>query len=144
MPLYYLNRETIWNLDILLKFCCIELIDQMILNMRVKDEISPTLMDIASHLDRDHSFMPDAIFQSQKYVDQVSSEANEIEPGSNAFEQCESSAFDDDDPSSVVDDFGREDPTCSSHHEVDSSFIRIAQSLSAIAICLLFSISNVT
>uniref|UniRef100_A0A5B7B666 Condensin complex subunit 2 n=1 Tax=Davidia involucrata TaxID=16924 RepID=A0A5B7B666_DAVIN len=102
-----------------------ESIEQMVLNMHVKNEISPTLRDIVNQFDEDNRRPSDTFSSGQKSAAQVYEPHNDnAELDGDAFENCGTWAFDHDDQTSVVgeDSYGG-DPILPSHHEENESFI---------------------
>ncbi|KAA8526530.1 hypothetical protein F0562_008267 [Nyssa sinensis] len=100
-----------------------ESIEQMVLNMPVKDEISPTLRDIVNQFDEDNRRPSDTFTSGQKSAEQVYEAYNDnAELDGDAFENC--GTFDHDDQTSAIgEDFYGGDPNLPSHHEENESFI---------------------
>lgn len=70
----------------------------MVLNIQVKNEISPTLKIIINEFDEDNRRPVDAFGSSQKVIDEVEAlKNNEVEFDGNAYEDYGTSAFDHDD-----------------------------------------------
>ncbi|XP_044503217.1 condensin complex subunit 2-like isoform X2 [Mangifera indica] len=75
-----------------------EYVEQMVLNIQVKNEISPTLKIIINEFDEDNRRPVDAFGSSQKVIDEVEAlKNNEVEFDGNAYEDYGTSAFDHDD-----------------------------------------------
>ncbi|CAK9148830.1 unnamed protein product, partial [Ilex paraguariensis] len=99
-----------------------ESIEQMMLNMPKKDEISPSLREIVNQFDEDSQRPLDAFSSCQKSAEQVC-EASDYNTGldGDAFENCGTWAFDHDDQTSVVDEGNCDlDPTIPNNHEQDN------------------------
>ncbi|KAL5573400.1 hypothetical protein UlMin_022997 [Ulmus minor] len=89
-----------------------EYVEQMVLNMRMKDEISPTLRNIVNRFDEDNRRQSDFHSLSQNLEeDAIYNHENELDGDAN--ENCAAWSYDHDDESTVVD----EGPGC-----VDSTF----------------------
>ncbi|XP_024047741.1 condensin complex subunit 2 isoform X2 [Citrus clementina] len=101
-----------------------EYIEQMVLNMQAKDEISPTLRTIVNQYDEDNRRSSDTFSSIQKLVDQVEAvHNNEAESDGVAFDDCGTNDFYHDDQSSIVDEnLGGSDPTFTSYLEETESF----------------------
>ncbi|KAL5865238.1 hypothetical protein ACOSQ3_002752 [Xanthoceras sorbifolium] len=96
-----------------------EYIEQMVLNMQVMNEISPTLRSIVNQFDEDNT-RPSYTFSSgHKFPDPVEPVYdNEVEFDGDAFEDGETYAFDHDNQPSIVDEGpSGADPTFPSYHE---------------------------
>lgn len=100
-----------------------ECIEQMVLNMRTKDEISPTLRNIVDRFDENNQRPLDTFSSAHKSEEQVNSVHNEAESDVDAFENCNTWTFDHDDRTSVVDEdsYGA-DPVFPVHHEESGPF----------------------
>lgn len=95
----------------------------MVLNVRTKDEISPTLRNIVNQFNEDNKRPLDAFPSQQKSSDQVDdndrSYNNEVELDGEAYEKYGNWTFDHDDQKSVVDEeLDAADTTFPSYHEV--------------------------
>ena len=90
----------------------------MVLNMRAKDEISPTLKNIVNQFDEDNRRPLENFSCSQRSTDLADTINNESEFDGVAFEIFETDSFDHDDQPSIVDEeFKGAEPTMS-YHEV--------------------------
>lgn len=91
----------------------------MVLSMRTKDEISPTLRNIVDRFDENNQRPLDTFSSAHKSEEQVNSVYNEAESDVDAFENCNTWTFDHDDRTSAVDEdsYGA-DPVFPVHHEV--------------------------
>ena len=69
----------------------------MVLNMRAKDEISPTLKNIVNQFDEDNRRPLENFSCSQRSTDQADTINNESEFDGVAFESFETDGFDHDD-----------------------------------------------
>ncbi|GAV69703.1 Cnd2 domain-containing protein [Cephalotus follicularis] len=96
-----------------------EHIDQMVLNMQMKDEISPTLMSIINLFDEYNRRSSDTFSDRQRSADQANKVYdNEVEFDGDAYENFGTIAFDNDDRRSIVDEsLDGEDQTFPSYHE---------------------------
>ena len=91
----------------------------MVLNMRAKDEISPTLKNIVNRFDEDNRRPLENFSWSQRSTDQADTINNESEFDGVAFESFETDGFDHDDQPSIVDEeFNGAQPTFTSYDEV--------------------------
>ncbi|KAF8391580.1 hypothetical protein HHK36_023886 [Tetracentron sinense] len=101
-----------------------EYIEQMVINMPTKDDISPTLRDIVDQFDEDNQRPPDILFVGQKAVRHVDvADNDQAEFDGNTFENCGAWSFDHDDQESVVDERSNcTDPIFPSHHEEDDPY----------------------
>ncbi|KAJ0052399.1 hypothetical protein Pint_01990 [Pistacia integerrima] len=108
-------------------------VEQMVLNMQVKNEISPTLKIIINEFDEDNRRPLDTFGSSQKVIDEVEAlNNNEVEFDGGACEDYGTSAFDHDDQtsafvhddrSSIVDgNISGVDPTFPSYDEETEPF----------------------
>ncbi|XP_031263384.1 condensin complex subunit 2 isoform X3 [Pistacia vera] len=108
-------------------------VEQMVLNMQVKNEISPTLKIIINEFDEDNRRPLDTLGSSQKVIDEVEALNNsEVEFDGSACEDYGTSAFDHDDQtsafvhddrSSIVDEnISGVDPTFPSYDEETEPF----------------------
>lgn len=99
---------------------CTDYVEQMVLNMQTKNEISPSLRDIVSQFDEDNRRPSDFYSSVEKSAEEVdASYKNELDSDGDAFENCGTWSYDHDEHTSVVD----EDPICAdptypSYHEV--------------------------
>ncbi|KAK9285565.1 hypothetical protein L1049_024760 [Liquidambar formosana] len=102
-----------------------EYIEQMALNMRAKDEISPTLRNIVSQFDEDNQRPFDTFSSCQRPSEQVDAAySNEAELDADTFENSGTWTSDHDDQRSVVDDgFNGADSVFPTHHEENEPFI---------------------
>lgn len=96
---------------------------QMMLNMRLKDEISPTLRNIVNQFDEDNRRPTGTYSSGQKLAEQAdASDSKEAELDVEAFENQGAWAFDQDDNTSVVDgDLNDTDHIFSTQHEENES-----------------------
>lgn len=98
----------------------------MVLNIRVKDEISPTLRIIVNQFDEDNRRSSDTFSSVQISIDQIEDVYNnEVEADGVAFDDCvpfdDCGAYDfdhDDQPNIVDENLSSADPTFPSYHEV--------------------------
>lgn len=90
----------------------------MVLNMRAKDEISPTLKNIVNQFTEGNR-RPLENFCSQRSTDQADTINNETEFDGVAYESFETDALDHDDQSGFVDDeYNGAEPTFMGYQEV--------------------------
>ncbi|XP_052178447.1 condensin complex subunit 2 isoform X2 [Diospyros lotus] len=97
-----------------------EYIEQMVLNMHKKIEISPTLRHIVDQFDQSSRRPPDTFYSGQQSAEQVYEDDNgsNIELDGDTFNNSGTWAFDHDDQTSVVgDDSYTADPILPSYHE---------------------------
>ncbi len=80
-----------------------EYVEQMVLNMRTKDEISPTLRDIVNQFDEDNRRPSDFYSSGQKSAENIDV-AYEVDFDGDAFENCGTWNDDHDDEANVVDE----------------------------------------
>ncbi|KAK1568486.1 hypothetical protein Q3G72_025079 [Acer saccharum] len=100
-----------------------EYVEQMVLNMQAKDEISPTLRSIVNQFDEDNTRPSNTFSSGEKLTDPVEPYSNEVDYDVDAFEDGETYAFDhDDQPSVVEEDLTGADPTFPSYHEETEPF----------------------
>ncbi|XP_022727928.1 condensin complex subunit 2-like [Durio zibethinus] len=100
-----------------------EYLERMVLNMRAKDEISPTLKNIVYQFDEDNRRPQENFSCSQRSTDQVDTIYNKSEFDGVAFESFEADGFDHDDQPSIVDeDFNEAEPTFTSYDEDTEQF----------------------
>ncbi|KAF8414131.1 hypothetical protein HHK36_002130 [Tetracentron sinense] len=101
-----------------------EYIEQMVINMPTKNDISPTLRDIISQFDRDNQRPPDTLSVGQKDIGDVDTAGNgQAEFDGDTFENCGTWTFDHDDQASVIDENSNcADPIFPSHHEADDPY----------------------
>lgn len=95
-----------------------ECIDQMVLSMRAKDEISPTLRNIVDRFDENNQRPLNTFFSAHNSEEQVNSVYNEAELDGDAFENCNTWTFDHDDQSVIDEDSYAADPFFPVHNEV--------------------------
>lgn len=77
----------------------------MVLNMRVKDEISPTLRDIVNKFDEGNKRPSDLYSSDQKSAEKADAAyEKEADFDDDAFENCGTWNYDHDDQKSVVDE----------------------------------------
>ncbi|KAK6259484.1 Condensin complex subunit 2/barren - like 1 [Theobroma cacao] len=99
-----------------------EYIEHMVLNMRAKDEISPTLKNIVNQFTEGNR-RPLENFCSQRSTDQADTINNETEFDGVAYESFETDALDHDDQSGFVDDeYNGAEPTFMGYQEVTEQF----------------------
>ncbi|XP_038693218.1 condensin complex subunit 2-like isoform X2 [Tripterygium wilfordii] len=80
-----------------------EYIEQMVLNMHTKNEISPTLMNIVNQFDEDNRRPQDTFSCRQQSTEEVDADHDSVaEFGGDAFENCGTWDFDHDDQTSIV------------------------------------------
>ncbi|XP_022759050.1 condensin complex subunit 2-like isoform X2 [Durio zibethinus] len=100
-----------------------EYLEHMVLNMRAKDEISPTLKIIVNQFDEDNRRPLENFSCSQRSTDQADTINNEIEFDGDAFESFETDGFDHDDQPSIVDEeYNGAEPTFMSYNEDTEQF----------------------
>ncbi|KAK0589961.1 hypothetical protein LWI29_020677 [Acer saccharum] len=100
-----------------------EYVEQMVLNMQAKDEISPSLRSIVNQFDEDNTRPSNTFSSGEKLTDPVEPYSNEVDYDVDAFEDGETYAFDhDDQPSVVEEDLTGADPTFPSYHEETEPF----------------------
>ncbi|KAK2988607.1 hypothetical protein RJ640_026104 [Escallonia rubra] len=100
-----------------------ECIEQMVVNVPKKDEISPSLRYIVHQFDEENQ-RSSATFSTRQQAEEVYEPANNnAELDNDAFENCGAWDFDHDDQTSVVDEgtYGG-DPNLPSHHEESEPF----------------------
>ncbi|XVF21003.1 hypothetical protein REPUB_Repub12eG0053100 [Reevesia pubescens] len=98
-------------------------LERMVLNMRAKDEISPTLKNIVNQFDEDNRRPLENFSCSQTSTDQANTINDESEFDGAAFESFETDGFDHDDQPSIVDEeFNGAEPTFTSYHEDAEQF----------------------
>lgn len=92
----------------------------MVLNMRLKNEISPTLRDIVNQFDENNRRPSDIYSSGQKSAEKVGAAyENEVDLDGDAVENCGTWNYDHDDQTSVLDDPTIcADSTYASYHEV--------------------------
>lgn len=91
----------------------------MVLNMRLKNEISPTLRDIVNQFDENNRRPLDFFSSGQNPAEKVGAAyENEVDLDGDAVENCGTWDFDHDDQTSVLDDPICADSTYASYHEV--------------------------
>lgn len=94
----------------------------MVLNMRTKDEITPTLRDIVDQFDENSRRPSDTFSSGQNSAEQVRegySNSNGAEFDGDEFDNCGTWGFDHDDQASVIgEDCYGGDPTLPSHYQV--------------------------
>lgn len=100
-----------------------DFIEQMVLNMQRKDEISPTLQSIVNQFDEDNKRPLDTFPSLHKSGQQVEKDEEthneEVDFDDNAFGGCDNWAFEHDEQNSVVDDVHvGADASLPSFHEV--------------------------
>ncbi|KAB1201006.1 Condensin complex subunit 2 [Morella rubra] len=82
-----------------------EYIEEMVLNMRVKDEISPTLRDVVNKFDEGNKRPSDLYSSDQKSAEKADAAyEKEADFDDDAFENCGTWNYDHDDQKSVVDE----------------------------------------
>lgn len=103
-------------------FSCsfIEYVEQMVLNMRMKDEISPTLRNIVNRFDEDNRRPADIYSCSQESAEQVDvAHNNEVEFDGDVPENFGNWDYEHDDHTSMVEEgLNCENSTFPSYHEV--------------------------
>lgn len=100
-----------------------EYLERMVLNMRAKDEISPTLKNIIDQFDEDNKRPLENFSCSQRSTDQADTINNENEFDGVAFESFEADGFDHDDQPSIADeDFNGVETTFTSYDEDTEQF----------------------
>ncbi|XP_050208349.1 condensin complex subunit 2 isoform X2 [Mercurialis annua] len=104
-----------------------EHVEQMVLNMKTRDEICPTLGNIINHFDEDNRRSSDTFSSLQKSPHQVEKDdetySQEADVGGNAFDDGESWSFERDEQTSVVDDEPNgADPSSSNLYEETEPF----------------------
>ncbi|KAG6661209.1 condensin complex subunit 2 isoform X1 [Carya illinoinensis] len=98
-------------------------IEQMVLNMRLKNEISPTLRDIVNQFDENNRRPLDFFSSGQNPAEKVGAAyENEVDLDGDAVENCGTWDFDHDDQTSVLDDPICADSTYASYHEENEPF----------------------
>lgn len=96
-----------------------ESIEQMVMNMPAKNEISPTLRDIVCHLDEDNQRSSQTFNVDEKFDFRAeASDGNEADLDNNSFGNHEAWSFDHDEETSVVNESSSFDPPFHGHHEV--------------------------
>lgn len=93
--------------DLLLSFS-IECVEQMVLNMRMKDEISPTLRTIVNQFDENNRRPSDFQFSRQKAAEEVDA-AYDFEIGTDSEEHGNCVSRNDDHDDQTVADLGSND-----------------------------------
>ncbi|XVF81600.1 hypothetical protein PTKIN_Ptkin15bG0168200 [Pterospermum kingtungense] len=100
-----------------------EYLERMVLNMRAKDEISPTLKNLVNQFDEDNKRPLENFSCSQRSTDQADTINNESEFDGVAFESFENNGFDHDDQPSIIDeDFNGVETTFASYDEDTEQF----------------------
>ncbi|KAH7844805.1 hypothetical protein Vadar_031850 [Vaccinium darrowii] len=103
-----------------------EYIEHMVLNMRTKDEITPTLRDIVDQFDENSRRPSDTFSSGQNSAEQVRegySNSNGAEFDGDEFDNCGTWGFDHDDQASVIgEDCYGGDPTLPSHYQENEQF----------------------
>ncbi|KAM1767703.1 hypothetical protein ACFX12_045765 [Malus domestica] len=96
-----------------------EYVEQMVLNMRIKDEISPTLRSLVDRFDEDNRRPPDIYTCDQESAEQVDAAYNnEADFDCDVSENCGNLDYDHDDQTSVVEEgLNCESSTLPSYHE---------------------------
>ncbi|KAJ4848570.1 hypothetical protein Tsubulata_040953 [Turnera subulata] len=101
-------------------------IQEMVLKMRTKDEISPTLSSIISLFDEDNKRPLDTVSSHQKsyeHFDEEDIPTNEVEFDGDTYENCGNWTGDHDDQRSVIDEDPNDaDATFPSYHEENEPF----------------------
>ncbi|KAF5481033.1 hypothetical protein F2P56_001724 [Juglans regia] len=98
-------------------------VEQMVLNVRLKNEISPTLRDIVNQFDENNRRPLDFYSSGQKSAEKVGAAyENEVDLDGDAVENCGAWNFDHDDQTSVLDDPICADSTYASYHEENEPF----------------------
>ncbi|KAK3008255.1 hypothetical protein RJ639_014203 [Escallonia herrerae] len=100
-----------------------ECIEEMVVSVPKKDEISPSLRYIVHQFDEENQ-RSSATFSTRQQAEEVYEPANNnAELDNDAFENCGAWDFDHDDPTSVVDEgIHGGDPNLPSHHEESEPF----------------------
>lgn len=112
-----------------------EYVEQMVLNMRTKDEISPTLRDIVNQFDEDNRRPSDFYSSGQKSAENIDV-AYEVDFDGDAFEKCGTWNDDHDDEANVVDEgpiyadstnqsYQEENEPFSFEHDMDDRFEKV-------------------
>uniref|UniRef100_A0A2N9FSU0 Condensin complex subunit 2 n=1 Tax=Fagus sylvatica TaxID=28930 RepID=A0A2N9FSU0_FAGSY len=112
-----------------------EYVEQMVLNMRTKDEISPTLRDIVNQFDEDNRRPSDFYSSGQKSAENIDV-AYEVDFDGDAFENCGTWNDDHDDEANVVDEgpiyadstnqsYQEENEPFSFEHDMDDRFEKV-------------------
>lgn len=115
--LYLIIEEFSSNNNCVL-FLFTEYVEQMVLNMRREEEISPTLRDIVNQFDEDNRRPSDLYSSGQKSAENVDV-AYEPDFVGDAFENCGTWNYDHDDQASVADEGPiYAESTNPSYHEV--------------------------
>ncbi|XP_059451429.1 condensin complex subunit 2 isoform X1 [Corylus avellana] len=99
-------------------------VEQMVLNMQTKNEISPSLRDIVNQFDEDNRRPSDFYSSVEKSAEEVdASYKNELDSDGDTFENCGTWSYDHDEHTSVVDEGPIcADPTYPSYHEEHEPF----------------------
>lgn len=107
-----------------------EYIEQMVLDVQMKDEITPTLRIIVDQFDEDNRRPTDLVFQKPEEQSDATCSSSNVFDGADTFENCSTWDQDDDygDPSVAVEDSNCVDPTVPMHTEV---FIALIHMVSA-------------
>ncbi|XP_058095118.1 condensin complex subunit 2 [Magnolia sinica] len=102
-----------------------EYIEQMMIQMRQKKDISPSLRDIVNQFDEDNRRPPDVFSVDQTTVEQdASASYNQAEVENDVFDDCGPWGFDNDDQTSVHDDLSTSaNPHFASNHEENGNYI---------------------
>ncbi|XP_059662453.1 condensin complex subunit 2-like isoform X2 [Cornus florida] len=116
------QNDTSDTIDI---FFAREYIEQMVMSMPAKNEISPTLGDIVSQFDEDNKRPSHAFNEDQTSFCRVDSiDDSNAELDSNSFGNYEAMTFDHDEETNVLDEsFNFGDTTSLSHDEEDDPYI---------------------
>lgn len=97
-----------------------EYIEQMVLDVQMKDEITPTLRIIVDQFDEDNRRPTDHVFQKPEEQNDATCSSSNVFDAADTFENCSTWDQDDDygDTSVVVEDSNCVDPTVPMHAEV--------------------------
>ncbi|XP_030539605.1 condensin complex subunit 2 isoform X2 [Rhodamnia argentea] len=101
-----------------------ECIEQMVLDVQMKAEITPTLRMIVDQFDEDNRRPTDFVFQKPEEQSDATCSSSNVFDGADTFENCSTWDQDDDngDPSVVVEESNCVDPTVPSHTEENELF----------------------
>lgn len=91
----------------------------MVLNVQMKEEISPSLRNIVNQFDEDNRRLSDIFSLVQKSVDNIDGAYdNENDYDDGASENCGTYAFDHDDQPNIIEENHTVEPTFASYNEV--------------------------
>ncbi|XP_021893750.1 condensin complex subunit 2 [Carica papaya] len=100
-----------------------EYVDQMVLNVQMKEEISPSLRNIVNQFDEDNRRLSDIFSLVQKSVDNIDGAYdNENDYDDGASENCGTYAFDHDDQPNIIEENHTVEPTFASYNEEMEQF----------------------